>query len=93
MMIMFFYAIIGWKTVELSKNNGNTIMSNQINGCSFLYRYSFLAIGVKLYVIAKLFYEQMGDKENAKAKFMEALALLPEDHPDAIDIREWLEEL
>ena len=35
----------------------------------------------------------MGDKENAKAKFMEALALLPEDHPVAINIRERLEEL
>ena len=38
-------------------------------------------------------YAASGDKEIAKAKFEEALRLLPEDHPEAIDTRRRLEEL
>ena len=33
-------------------------------------------------------YAKMGDKKTAKEKFEEALKLLPEDHPEAIDSRE-----
>lgn len=35
----------------------------------------------------------MGDKETAKEKFEEAMRLLPEDHPEAIDAKRRLEEL
>ena len=48
--------------------------------------------GFQLTRLGKI-YAKMGDKENAKAALMEALTLLPEDHPDAIDARKQLEEL
>ena len=38
-------------------------------------------------------YVASGDKEKAKEKFEEAIALLPEDYPFAIDAKGQLEEL
>ncbi|MDE7349762.1 MAG: tetratricopeptide repeat protein, partial [Muribaculaceae bacterium] len=38
-------------------------------------------------------YALMGDAETAKAKFEEAISLLPEDHPEAIDSRQRLQKL
>lgn len=38
-------------------------------------------------------YALIGNNEEAKLKFKEALSLLPEEHPDALDSKERLKQL
>lgn len=85
------YENLGLLSFKLGKNQDSI---DYLNKAYSVVKESDIKIGMGYYDHKLgIVYATSGDKETAKAKFEEALKLLPEEHPDAIDTLIILEEL